>query len=266
MSILSLGIDAAWTNKNPSGLCLLEKDNNEIRILNCGRSYNEFIEEEIDWEITPKDGEPLISEVLNYCKNKHNKPNCISVDMPISSELITRRRSCDNEISSAYATKGAAVHSPTKERPGKIALKIYNELNKNGYIWKLYNMEISDYNLIEVYPHTAIIEYFKLDYRYEYKVSKKNSYKSFKPLKPDERLKKLIRNLNWLIKKLSLKVENIYEYIPLLDVDYKYKIRELKGVEDLIDSIICSLVGIDYIEDNIVAYGKEDGAIWVPKN
>lgn len=266
MRFVSLGIDAAWTDKEPSGLALLEQINDEVKLLRCGRSYNEFISGVIDWSVVPKGSEPILPEVLKSIPSTIGIPDCIAVDMPISNKRISSRRSCDNEISSAYGARGAAVHSPTYERPGEIAVRLYEELNREGYEWKLYNSEIASLNLIEVYPHSAIIEYFELDYRYEYKVSKKNSYKSFKLLSPENRLIKLITNLNWLINKLSIRVSNIADYIKPLDINQKYSTRELKGLEDLIDSIICSLVGLDYMNNNAIAYGKDDGAIWVPKN
>lgn len=103
-----------------------------------------------------------------------------------------------------------------------------------------------------------------LDYRYEYKVSKKNQYKSWKSLSKEERDKKLIVNINNLIVSLNSRVENIEEYLPLLNINKSYVAWFLKGYEDMIDSIISSLVGLDYLCNKIAGYGGEDGTIWVP--
>jgi hypothetical protein len=45
----------------------------------------------------------------------------VSVDMPLATIPITGRRTADSAVSRVYGGKGAAVHSPSVERPGIIS-------------------------------------------------------------------------------------------------------------------------------------------------
>lgn len=260
-----LGIDAAWTEKQPSGISLLaSKDGERCKILRLGDSYKNFLEKRQNLTVKPKGSKPEINEILKSCEVHGYSIDAIAVDMPLSNGLITGRRSCENEISKAYAAKGASVHSPTVDRPGKITLDLIQSLREQGYYLATKNNKVHRKAVLEVYPHTAIIEYLNLDYRYEYKVSKKNSYRSWKNLTKEERNRKLISNLNHLIETLGFRITNIQEYLLLLDNNAKYVGWYLKGYEDMIDSLVSSLVGMDYLFEKVTGYGGKDGTIWVP--
>lgn len=103
-----------------------------------------------------------------------------------------------------------------------------------------------------------------LDYRLPYKVDKKNSYKEWKALIPEERTKKVIGNLNKIINKLRESILNVEDFLPLLDEEKEYRLWQLKAYEDMIDATICALTGVNYIVGNIKGYGEKDGTIWVP--
>ena len=260
-----LGIDAAWTENQPSGISLLaSKDDEQCKILRLGDSYENFLEKRQHLTVKPKGSKPEITKIIKNCEALGYSVDAIAVDMPLSNELITKRRSCENEISKAYAAKGASVHSPTIDRPGVIALDLIQSLREQGYFLATKNNKVHRKAVLEVYPHTAIIEYLNLDYRYEYKVSKKNSYRNWKSLTKEERNRKLINNLNHLIVNLGKRVINIEDYLPQLNSDVHYVGWYLKGYEDMIDSLISALVGMDYLLDNVIGYGAEDGTIWVP--
>jgi predicted RNase H-like nuclease len=261
----SLGIDAAWTVNEPSGISLIQcNDPRRCTILRAGRSYDEFISGSIDWNKKAKGSKPELDKIIDCCKQCKTLPNVISIDIPIANYKIESRRFCENQISVTYGGKGASTHSPTMERPGNIAVSYFEQLTHLGYIWKTKEDNLNGESLIEVFPHTAIIEYFNLNYRYEYKVSKKNSYRLWKKLSKVEKNLKLKENLNFLTKYLSKRVVNIYEYLPILKSEDSYSMSFLKGYEDLLDSIICALVGIDYKEHEIRGFGDESGTIWVP--
>lgn len=264
---ISLGIDAAWTVKEPSGISLIHcNDPHSCDILRAGRSFDEFISGSINWNEKVTGSEPKLDEIIDCCKEYISLPNIISIDMPIANYKIETRRFCENQISVTYGGKGASTHSPTKERPGNISVSYFEQLTKLRYVWKTKDSNIIGDSFIEVFPHTAIIEYLNLNYRYEYKVSKKNSYKTWKHLSSEEKNLKLKDNLNYLTSFLSKRVINIYKYLPILRSEENYSMSFLKGYEDLIDSIICSLVGIDYKENDIKGFGDERGTIWVPTN
>lgn len=257
-----LGIDAAWTETQPSGVCLLKDDSYECVILKLSSSYDGFIKGDDSIKLKPLGSKPEIDNLINACNGE--TIDCIAIDMPLSNQLIEGRRSSERTISSAYGGKGAATHSPTSERPGKISLDLVNDFKEVGYKLSLANDVIRENALIEVYPHASIIEYLELDYRLPYKVGKKNSYKAWKHLLPEERTKKIITNLNMLIERLGRSVSNVSDFIPILDIEEDYNIWQLKAYEDMIDALICALTGLSYVTGNIRGYGEKDGTIWVP--
>jgi len=264
--ITSIGIDAAWTVRQSSGVCLLKSiEGTECEIVRLGRSYDEFSQGSINWSQKVSGLTASLSDVLNACADVNARPDCIAVDMPIASYHIKSRRDCETAISKAYGRKGASTHNPNEERPGMISVKLYDFMIENGYNWMTNGMKHFSNSLIEVYPHTAIIEYLDLDYRYEYKVSKKNKYKSWSHLSATQKQDNLIRNLNYLVFSLSKRVPNIYDFFEELSLDIKHKQSQLKGYEDALDSVICALTGIDFIVGNVVGFGNEKGTIWVPK-
>ncbi|WP_069999961.1 DUF429 domain-containing protein [Cellulosilyticum sp. I15G10I2] len=261
----ALGIDAAWTEVEPSGISLISSDDgHNCKILRLADSYYNFLYKKQSLVNKPKGSKPEIYKLIKDIEVEGYSIDCIAIDMPLSNQLIKGRRSCESEISKAYGAKGAATHSPTIERPGRISFDLVQSAKELGYNLSTTHNQIRNKALIEVYPHTAIIEYLELGYRYEYKISKKNKYKDWKFLSKQERDRKLINNLNNLVEKLSIRINNIKDYLPLLDINANYVGWYLKGYEDIIDSLISSLVGMDYLFDKTKGYGDEDGTIWVP--
>lgn len=131
----SLGIDAAWTNKQPSGVCLLKSiGENQCEIIRLGRSYTEFESGRIDWNQKVANPIANLSEVLRTCSYLDALPDCIAVDMPIASYHIKSRRECETAISKEYGRKGASTHNPNENRPGLISVELYNCMTENGYL------------------------------------------------------------------------------------------------------------------------------------
>jgi hypothetical protein len=62
--------------------------------------------------------------------------------MPLSIERITGRREADAAISRAFGGKGAAVHSPSVDRPGIISTK-----TREGFDAALHQKSILNQNL-----------------------------------------------------------------------------------------------------------------------
>lgn len=261
----TLGIDAAWTRNEPSGVCLLRStDGKTCEIVRLGKSYSEFVNGNIEWNHKADCSQIEMYELLKACDALKAQPDCIAVDMPIASYHIKERRNCETEISKAYGGKGASTHNPNENRPGLISVELFNCLTESGYIWMTSGMVQNNKSLIEVYPHTAIIEYLNLEYRYEYKVSKKNKFKSWASLSASQKNEKLIENLQNLVVQLTKKVPNIYDFFIHLNPMNKYSVSQLKGYEDAIDSVVCALVGMDFLFGNAVGYGNDKGTIWVP--
>jgi len=257
-----LGIDAAWTITQPSGVCLIESDDGyNCSIERIASSVYGFINN--DRNTKPSGDEIDLKSILD---SMGQDVNCIAVDMPLSENLIEGRRSCERSVSKYYGAKGAATHSPNVVRPGSVSVKLVKEANDLGYDLSLKGNEKSDKCLIEVYPHTSIIEYLNLEYRYEYKVAKKNKYKAWKSLKPIERNTKLTNNMNELAFCLGQRVVNLSDHLAILEPDGNYKGWQLKAYEDMIDSLVSALTGLDYLSGKTTGYGGKDGTIWIPSS
>jgi predicted RNase H-like nuclease len=119
------------------------------------------------------------------------------------------------------------------------------------------------HSFIEVYPHVAIIELFQYQYRFPYKVEKRSRY--WPAFSPKKRLRAIVRNLHELRGKLSNEIGNVDEFLPELDPSIDYKIKFLKSYEDLLDAVVCALVGQRFSEGRAVPFGDDAGVIWVPR-
>lgn len=256
-----LGIDAAWTNKEPSGVALLEySDHLKPKLIQAGRSYEEFCLSDIDWTNNVTGTSPEFKNIIDFCLSQNWDVDVIALDIPLSPITIEGRREADNLISKRYGKVGASTHSPTLDRPGYVSTSIYDQLIDLGFTWaKEYTTAPA---FIEVYPHVAIIEIFKYSYRFPYKVQKKNKY--WPNLTPQERNVKIINNLNELRSKLSSFILNVADFISELNIEEKYSIKFLKGYEDVLDGLVSALVGYFFMNNKAVSVGDEYSAIWIP--
>lgn len=254
-----LGVDCAWTTKEPSGVVLIKNlQNKKAELIKIGRSYNEFCSDEIKWQEPVKGAAPDFHALLQYCSDNGWDVDLLALDIPLSPNLITERRSCDNEVSKAYGAKGAAVHTPSELRPGRLAVEIYKQLEDAGYKW---NGDTNEEKVfIEVYPHASIIELLKLKYRLPYKVQKSKKY--WPDASAEQRNNNIIENLSILKSVISEYITNT-DKLPNLNRNIIYPKRFLKGYEDILDVLICAITGLFYFEGNIKGYGNTDERIWV---
>lgn len=252
-----LGIDAAWTSKGSSGIALLKCLPDSLpELVRAGRSYEEFCYGKIDWVKTPQGTLPNFKDIF-YSVNE--KVDIVALDIPLSPKPISGRRNSDNIISHKYGKFGASAHTPSINRPGQISTSIYEQLIKHGYTWSFKHTVLQTF--IEIYPHTAILELFNFNYRFEYKVSKRTRY--WPNLTPEIRKKNIVGKLLELKEKLKSEVNNLDDFLINIDIQSSFKI--LKSYEDLIDSIISALVGYYYLKCEVTPYGDNESTIWVPK-
>ena len=258
-----LGVDCAWTPQKPSGVALINyQPNKKAELIKLGRSYNEFCSNGIKWSESAAGSTPDFHSLLQFCTAIGWNVDVLALDIPLSPNLITGRRSCDDEISKAYGAKGAAVHTPNEQRPGKLSVDIFQQLNAANYIWN--GNPRQDKSFIEVYPHASIIELMKLDYRLPYKVQKKNKY--FPKSSVEERNFNLISNLNRLRNCISEYIDKMDDILPRLSPNMKYTTNHLKGYEDVLDALICAITGMFYVLSQIKSFGGDREKIWVANN
>lgn len=132
-----LGIDAAWTAHQPSGIALVQNTATGWSCLAVAPSYEAFIAQALgkSWDPEQKatGSRPDPTALLQASKQlAGSEVSCISVDMPLATSPITSRRAADTAISSRFGPKGCAVHSPSAERPGAIANQLRTDFAALG--------------------------------------------------------------------------------------------------------------------------------------
>ena len=253
MSIL--GVDAAWTVNNPSGVALLS---NEGSLIAVAPSYVSFVAlaegNEIDWSKKATPG-GSIQTILNAAEQlaPHDPVKVVSVDMPLSKVPITGRRCADNSVSKEFGGKGCGTHSPNSERPGPISEAFSKFMTEQKFELATTHF-IDGKAYLEVYPHTALLRLMDAEFRVKYKLSKTKTY--WKDLSLDERKKKL--HEQW--RKILAALENRVGKVP---ISLEGKFQD-KAVEDALDAIICAWVGYEYANDRAESLGDENAGIWTP--
>ena len=265
-----LGVDAAWTATQPSGVALVQADHDGLRLVRVARAYAEFTALDgvapADWTQPVTGGPPDWPALLAACATLTARPPAVvTLDMPIGPRPITGRRAADNAVARAYAGRWAAPHTPTAERPGPIADTVYRELTALGYRWvgaeaaapPQEGVSEAPY-FIEVYPHPAIIELMGLDKRLTYKVAHQSRYAR---ATGGDGWALIVASLDRLRAALADTVQGVEAALPSAAALPR---RALKGLEDALDAVVCAWVGAEFLAGRALAYGDADSAIWIP--
>jgi len=274
MSLLVVGIDAAWAAHHPAGVALVKiPQRDRPRLLRVARSYEEFCRmddnEKIDWSTKVHGSEPNIPALLAVCERITGAmPNVIALDIPIGPQFITGRRAADRMVTSTYIKRKAGTHSPTAKRPGPISQMLFEQLSACGFKWLHAKAKISQNKnsrvFIEAYPHPAIIELLNLDERLKYKVSKLQKY--WPDLNRDKRRTAVAQNLARLRAALDKRLAGAADCLPSAKSLIKNGPAScLKGYEDALDAIACAWIGCEFLAGRCVAYGDADSTIWLPR-
>ena len=263
-----LGIDAAWTAHQPSGIALVQNTGSGWSCLAVAPSHEAFIAQASGQPWDPQQkatgSRPNPAALLKASQQLAGaEVSCVSVDMPLAPTPITRRRAADTAISSRFGPKGCAVHSPSTERPGAIADQLHAVFAALGYRLHTNGSEQSAPALIECYPHVALLALLKRDYRVPYKVSRSGRYWKAEKLTCSERIERLLEQFQAIKTGLNQHISGIPDFIP---APYEVStLASLKSVEDMLDGLICAWIGIEHLEGRTVGLGDDTAAIWVPQ-
>lgn len=254
-----LGIDAAWTFTEPSGVALVERDGVDWRLVRAAASYQAFLADQ-DFEVGRHRGsKPDPHALLSKTDELLATPvSVVAIDMPLSTDPITGRRVSDNAISSLYGSRHAGTHTPSQSRPGKLSDDLTLGFARAGY--PLLTSGASFPALIEVYPHPALIELARADRRLPYKHAKSRKYWPEASL--IDRRHKLLSVWADIVSLLDHRIEGVTSALPLPDPSSRG--YELKAFEDCLDAVVCAWVGTCLLDGTATAYGDETSAIWVP--
>ena len=262
-----LGIDAAWTETQPSGVALAEETERGWRLKAVASSYARF---EALAGLAPEPPaqrgmKPDVDALLATCRHLTGRePDLIAVDMPLSRLPITGRRNSDNLVSSFYGAKKCGTHSPSEQRPGPVSDGLRSALEERGYVlWTRPagpSLDRPEPALIEVYPHPALIELTNADERLRYKIGKISRY--WPGLAPPLRREELFAVWARIVAALERHVEGVEAGLPELDRNASG--LALKAYEDALDAVVCAWVAICVLQGRAQAFGDEVSAVWVP--
>jgi predicted RNase H-like nuclease len=252
-----LGIDAAWTEKEPSGVALAVHDGLRWMLAAVSPSYAFFGQPPT--LARARGSSPDIPILLRSAETLSGLPlDLIAVDMPLSHAPIVTRRASDQAVSLAYGGRWCGTHTPIPERPGKIGETLTQGLKAAGY--PLLTTEIVSRGVIEVYPHPALVELASAEKRLPYKISKIRDY--WPDRTPAERKKSLVDTWKSIILLLESEIDGVSDALPLPTTTARG--HELKAFEDALDAVVCAWVGIMALEGKAVPFGDETSAIWIP--
>jgi len=263
-----LGIDAAWTVHQPSGIALVQNTASGWSCIAVAPSYKAFITQASGQAWDPEQkatgSRPDPAALLQASQQLANaEVSCVSVDMPLATTPITRRRAADTAISSRFGPKGCAVHSPSAERPGAIADQLRADFAALGYPLQTNGNKQAAPALIECYPHVALLALLKPNYRVPYKVSRSGKYWKAEKLTRSERIERLLKQFQEIKNGLNKHISGIPDVIP--EPSELSTLASLKPAEDMLDGLICAWIGIEHLEGRTVGLGDDTAAIWVPQ-
>lgn len=249
-----LGIDAAWTPRNASGVCLVVQGDGGWRCERLAASYSDFVAGAVGAEV---------GDVLESTRALlgGKLPEVVAVDMPLARSPITGRRAADDAVSKKFARNWCSTHSPNPDRPGVVAEELRASVESCGY--RLVTRQVapaSGRSLIEVYPHPAILRLLHLDLRLPYKVSNERRYWPDKA--KAERRAMLLDQMRRLEAGVAARIAGLP---PVMDgLTASTPLRLLKRAEDALDAVVCAWVGICFLEGCAEPFGDDSAAIWVP--
>lgn len=262
-----LGIDAAWTEREPSGVALIEGSAGEWRCVTVAPSYASFLAQAegvpVDWTQSSKGSVPDTGGLVAAAEKLlgDHELVAVTVDMPLSTEPITGRRAADSAISKEYGGRGAAVHSPSAQRPGPISDQITRDFATAGFPLATCSTPAgTPHRLVEVYPHPALMTLTEESYRLPYKVSRSRRY--WPGSTPAERRANLLGQFRRILSALRSEVRDIRLELP--DATDAVSTAGLKRYEDSLDALVCAWVGAEYLAGAASPYGDETAAIWSP--
>ncbi|MEK1930296.1 MAG: DUF429 domain-containing protein [Pararhizobium sp.] len=257
-----LGIDAAWTEREPSGVAVIADDGSGWRLIDVTASYAAFLKPELGADpITRHRGSiPVAAALHEVASAKVGAPiDLVAIDMPLSLTPIIGRRTSDNLISTTYGARHASTHTPSVTRPGKLSDQLRIDFGRIGY--PLAVSETEGPALIEVYPHPALIELAVAERSLPYKASKVGKY--WPEVAPSARRENLLEVWNQIAALLDSRIQGVAGALQLPSVTARR--YEMKAFEDSLDAVICAWVGACLLDGRARAYGDEESAIWVPR-
>lgn len=254
-----LGVDAAWTSKNPSGVALAVESPEGWRLLAVASSYQDFISLAGLNLKRPDRYLPSAQDLLASARALSGTDvSLVAIDMPLSLKPIEGRRASDDAVSRQYSSRWCGTHTPSAIRPGPISDTLRGEFDGCGY--PLQTTELSIPGVIEVYPHPALLELSKASHRLPYKAGKTGTY--WPEITPLDRRVQLYQQWSNIVALLDVELSGVAAALPGLPMNARG--ADVKAYEDALDAVVCAWVAICALQGRASPFGDKDSAIWIP--
>ena len=262
-SFAVLGVDAAWTLKEPSGVALVVAQiPRSWRLVASDPCYQHFLaraDQSLARQARPSGSKPDPEALLQAAAKLAGRTvDLVAVDMPLALSPIIARRASDNAVSKEYGARHASTHTPSATRPGLISDELAGGFARAGY--PLQTERIEAPGLIEVYPHPALIELADAPRRLPYKLSKIRNY--WPDLSVFDRRARLFEQWAEIIQLLDRQITGVAKALPPPDAAASGV--TLKAYEDCLDAVVCAWVGACALEGQAQPFGDNVSAIWIP--
>jgi predicted RNase H-like nuclease len=212
-----IGIDLAWSPRNPSGGFALEIDDG--------------VAHQVDWWEGLGSDDQVVAFVA-----KATGPGAalVAVDAPIAVPNETGARPCDREITRVFGRFQAGAHPASRRMLGRygglraerLAKRLVKELNL------VHSPDIARQKptrqLVEVYPHPGMVALFGLDKTLKYKRGRVKQRRAE------------LRRLQYYLLTLSDGSPALHTSDDWRRDIGKLRGRSLKQYEDLLDSLFCA--------------------------
>ena len=257
-----LGIDAAWTLMQPSGVALAVERASGWELMAVAPSYDCFYATAAGALApcgrplgTRPDAAALLRSAHSLCGHA---VSLVAVDMPLALSPIAGSRPCDIAVSREYGRRKCGVYMPSAVRPGVISDQLRQDFADSGY--RLCTQATATPGLIEVYPHTALLALCNAPERLPYKAAKTRTY--WPLLDVAQRRDSLYRQWAEIVRCLECEIAGVTDALPPLPATASGVQR--KAYEDMLDAVICAWAAIQALQGRAAPLGDADAAIWSP--
>ena len=259
-----LGIDAAWTERAPSGVALVEVRGEHARAISAAPSYSSFLAgSPIDWNSRAAGGLCDAGELLRAAKALTDLPvRCVAVDMALSRLPVTGRRAADNLTSAAFGRQWCGTHSPSAVRPGRVSESLVRGFEERGFRLAVAGEPLPVRPLVEVHPHAALVRLTGAERRLPYKLARLRQHHP--DAAREERRRRVLATWRRIVGALESEVRGARALLPMSRLA-ALPLARLKGVEDALDAIVCAWIGAEAMRGRAEPFGDSTAAIWVPR-
>ena len=114
------------------------------------------------------------------------------------------------------------------------------------------------HQLVEVYPHPALLALLGRTYRVPYKVTKTSKY--WRNVSVTDRIALLLKEFANIRSGLAVNIDDLPNLLPRAE-EVK-TLTALKPFEDALDALVCCWVGCEYLAAKAYPLGDATAAIW----